>query len=116
MSCLFDSLAKFVNDTNTDTLRGDICHYLSANPKLIDGENVEKTIMNMYGISLPEYINKMSRSEVWGGAVEIKAFCDMFNVAVLVHHQGRKIEFLPNTKNLKGIIRLKYECSHYEPY
>ena len=66
-------------------------------------------------MSLATYINLMKNQNTWGSAVELKSFCNMFNLIVHVHFDNRIIEFLPESKNIQGVINILYTGNHYEP-
>lgn len=113
MSCLFRTLSHFISGVSTTQMRKLICDYLSKNPKLFD--NVDANNITSWGdnMSLDNYVNKMRRSSTWGGGIEIKCFCNMFNLIVKVHFNGKEIEFLSDEP--KGEISIKYTGNHYEP-
>lgn len=117
MSCLFNSLAYFVN-TDSHILRNVICDYIKTNPKIIDDIDTENIILWENGQTLDEYISGMKNPSTWGGAIEIKCFCDIFNLFVLVHFREKNIGFLPNgnnPQNPNNPIELIYNGGHYEP-
>lgn len=83
MSCLFDSLSKFTNHSSQD-LRAHIVSYLQTNPKLMDDTTFQE-LMKWEETDSGSYINEMSGENTWGGAIEIKAFVNLFKVNVNVH-------------------------------
>lgn len=102
MSCLFDSLSAFVIETSGSELRQVIVNYLRTNPKLIDEisfddmmqwEEIEEDVN-----SSEEYIKWMSNDNTWGGGIEIRAFCRLYNCRVDVHNPllGKIIHFYPS--------------------
>jgi hypothetical protein len=103
MSCLFESLGKYVNLNDVDT-RQLIVGYLSNNPMLIDDMSAKDLIKISYGISLEKYIEKMLKNYTWGSAIEIKAFADLFNINVNVYMYtiNRDLELFssPSNKNI----------------
>ena len=70
--------------------------------------------------SKSEYITQMRDQTTWGGAIEIQAACNLWNVRILVHnikysHNINIIEFLPiNNTNYKGTINITWNGTHYE--
>jgi len=115
MSCLFNSLSYFLPNISSNELRQIICDYIKKNPTLIDGIETKDIIESSPNVrSLNAYVSNMSNTSTWGGGIEIKCFCDIFNAVVIVHFQGNKIEFIPNTQSSR-MIELYYTGSHYEP-
>jgi hypothetical protein len=39
-------------------------------------------------VNSQEYLKEMSKTSTWGSAVEIKAFCELFDMNVLIHPIG----------------------------
>ena len=114
MSCLFDSLSKSVN-LDSKLLRKAIMTYISTNPSLIDGVKASEIIDWEKGINLNSYVNKMSRNNEWGGQIEIKAFCDLFNMDVTVHVLYTNKEFVTNSCNkATHNVHITYNGSHFE--
>ena len=116
MSCLFDTLSNFV-DLNSNELRQNICNYLSENPRILEDTSAKEFIMwNGEGhSSLETYINNMRGSSTWGGAIEIKAFCNMYNMDVNVHDtRGGKhiINFIDEGRN-RPLIDINWNGGHY---
>lgn len=112
MSCLFQSLAPAVN-LKSEELRDIITKYLSTNPALIDDIKLNDIIKWNGEGSLETYINKMSRNE-WGGCIEIRAFCKLFNMDVIIHFKQNIIEVNCGGKPVK-IVHIRYTGSHYDP-
>jgi hypothetical protein len=118
MSCLFDSLTFFLNKLNhnitPDQLRSIICDYLLTNYQLIENIPSHDIIQWETDMDILDYISQMRKSSIWGGAIEIKAFCDIFIYEVNIHHNGVVINFIPNKTPLLT-INLNYNGSHYTP-
>lgn len=118
MSCLFNSLSYFLNIPSS-TIRQTICNYLEENKPLFDDLYTNVVI----GLdSLPDnYIQNMRRESTWGGAIEIKAACIIWNLNVTVHNtrdgNAKRIVFRPlnlhdaTTKD----ITLEWSGGHYSP-
>lgn len=115
MSCLFNSLAPEVY-VYPETLRGAITKYLMTNPTLMDDVKASDIIKWTSGSSLMDYVESMSRPGVWGGAIEIRAFCELYTMNVKIHvlYTGKKF-----TINCSGqptrTIHISYTGSHFEP-
>jgi hypothetical protein len=116
MSCLFDSLSRFVPDEsiNGQTLRHIICNFLHTNPMLIDDMNAETVIKEENGMPLEQYVANMRNSGTYGGAIEIRAFTRLFKLNVLVKSlpNRKNIEFIENPKFLWSVIT--WNGGHYE--
>ena len=100
MSCLFHSLSAFIQGTDATSLRHILADYMEKNPVLYDNEKMSDIVQWEQGSpSLPQYVAKMRLQSTWGGAIEIKAFCDLFHasVSVLVLRDGKTVEFKPST-------------------
>ena len=123
MSCLFRSLASFLPHTNPSELRARIAHYLSQDPEW-EGQVVSSWISSdpssfFECSTLGCYIGTISKAHVWGGALEIRAFCELFQKTVRVHAtnslESPFIEFSPSSLGEHEICHLYYNGSHYEP-
>ena len=112
MSCLFDSLSKFVNMSSYD-LRLSICNYIKSNNNIFEDIKTEDVIGWETNMKLNDYVNMMEKNYTWGGAIEIKSFCEMFNIVVIVILNDRKIEFIPSSKLANRVIHLNYTGNHY---
>jgi hypothetical protein len=114
MSCLFNSLSYFINGTS-DEIRQVICNYLQENKPLIDGLDTNFIL----SLDNNNYINNMRNSSTWGGAIEIQAACNIWNIRIIVinkrSNENTYIEFLPVNNNYKHTIKLEWNGSHYEP-
>jgi hypothetical protein len=115
MSCLFNSLAPAVS-LNSEVLRMAIAAYLKTDPKLLDNINAKDIVAWTEGQTLEEYANRMSRSGSWGGAIEIRAFCELFDMNVTVHVLYTGKEFTVETsKNPIRTVHISYTGNHFEP-
>ncbi len=113
MSCLFQSLSHFVNGMNENSLRHNICNYLSENHQIFDDLSTNDITTIESGLNISQYISNMRNPSTWGGSLEIKVFCNIFNVVVIVHHNNRQIEFLPSTNKPIGKCNIGYTGNHY---
>ena len=116
MSCLFQAFSKVLKTPHT-TIRKECCQFLENNGVLFEGKNGSaEEILSSFSEPL-SYVNNMKKTSTWGGGIEIRAVCELYNVAVEVHHKDFKINFFPlnqNSTQYKTIF-LDYNGSHYEP-
>ena len=116
MSCLFDTLCVHVN-LNSSELRNNICNYLGDNPKMFEETKAEDyVIWNGEGFNnLQDYISRMRHSGTWGGAIEIKAFCNMYNKHVNVYDTQKKgvINFVDDERKNRKTIDINWNGGHY---
>lgn len=118
MSCLFDSLSKFVPLHSSHNLRIIICDYLIQNPTLIDDLKAEEIIYYDSTQSLEKYVEKMRSNSTWGGSIEIKCFCNIFNINVTViniRDNNEKIEFVSSNEDCKNCVKISWSGGHFEP-
>ena len=113
MSCLFDSLSRFLLISSYQ-LRQNICNYLQNNPILFDGIKASDWIFWENNTNLSNYINNMRNPNTWGGGIEIKSFCNIYKVQVNIHFRNRVISFFPNNSYDK-IININYSGNHFTP-
>lgn len=111
MSCLFDSLSKNTNITSYE-LRQLICDYIEKNPSILGDVPINDIIQWENNTDISSYIKNMRKTNTWGSALELKCFCDMFKVNVLVHYRGKQIEF-KSSKNSTHYINIQYTGNHY---
>lgn len=116
MSCLFDSLARFIQDERVDgaIVRKVICEYLKSDPKMIDDMTASEVIKNETGLNLEQYISNMQMGSTFGGAIEIRAFTRVFKLNVLVNSipNKKEIEFVENKRYRWAV--LYWTGNHYE--
>ena len=121
MSCLFQSLGCFIK-VCPEELRGQICRYLTTDPVLISPDlkvsDVIKFQPDIPSMSLAQYVQLMSIHSTNGGAIEIRAFCNIYKVNVRVVQCGvrrteKHIEFI-NDITLPWIT-VSWDGGHYEP-
>lgn len=114
MSCLFNSLSKFV-DISPKDLRMAICDYLQTNPVLMEDMTAENVILTGSDMNLQRYVIEMRKESTMGGAPEIRAFTIIFkmNITVLSIPNNKTIEFVNNINSpTKKII---WTGGHYDP-
>ena len=103
MSCLYDSISHFLRINSYQT-RQRICDGLET-----------KMILDMED---PNYIQNMRRTSTWGGALEIKAACNIWRIKIIVYidrKHSKKIEFLPTDGRYIGAIEIEWQGNHYVP-
>jgi hypothetical protein len=117
MSCLFNSLSYFFQEPS-NTIRQKICDYLQNNNVIMDGLDTQFILQ----LENQNYVQHMRNTSTWGGAIEIQASCNLYNVIIIVRnhrdHNGKNIEFLPiNVSNKDDLRKIELEWSggHYEP-
>ena len=117
MSCLFDSLSKYLKNYSSNNLRQIICDYLIQNPTLIDNIKANEIINYDSNESLERYVEKMRLSSTWGGSIEIKSFCNIFNINVIViniRDNQEKIEFLSCDPDCQRYINITWSGGHFD--
>ena len=117
MSCLFRSLSFYLTGIDESGLRTQICNYLENNPPLMDDLRIED-ILKTEGGDLNRYVQAMRNEATWGGAIEIKAFCELFQVGVevLVRQTGKYIVFHPKEARTTPLfVRIEWMGNHFEP-
>ena len=114
MSCLFQSLSHFITHNDYRKLRQDICNFLDSNSPLLDNLTI-KEIAEFEGMSKDDYIKNMRNDATWGGAPEIRAFCEMYKVGVKVVVLASKkiIDFYPSEPN-DIFVMISWNGSHFE--
>ena len=113
MSCLFDSISYFLKIDSTQT-RQAICDYLENNHPIMSGIDTK----TMLDIEDPDYIRKMRSTTTWGGGLEIKAACNIWNIKIIVYIDrlhNKKVEFLPTNERFIGAIEIEWQGNHYVP-
>jgi len=131
MSCLFVSLAHFVENMDATRLRKMIVDYLEKDPILIADSLKFSDVLKWEDESISKelYLYHMNMESTWGGAIEIRAFCNLFQSRVaVVLACGEEILFEPfleedsNEKNNKlenkelPLLKISWLGNHYEPY
>ena len=82
-SCLFNSLKKAIHAPSIN-LRSLIADYISNDPIAHNDTHFSSIIQWETGLSLDEYVKKIKKPSVMGGATEILAFCQIYDVNVMV--------------------------------
>jgi len=115
MSCLFISLAPSVNLDHI-VLRKNIVDFLETNPVLLDNVKASDIIFWTEKQEFKGYLNNMNKSSTWGGAIEIRAFCELYTLNVCVHVQYTgKFFMVYSSKSSNKTVHINYTGSHYTP-
>jgi hypothetical protein len=65
------------------------------------------------------YIQNMRQTSTWGGAIEIQAACNIWNISIIVENirsrEKGKIHFIPINGNFNKTISVTWSGGHYEP-
>lgn len=118
MSCLFNSISHFIQNTSGPNVRYQICEYLSENKVVISGIDTHELLE----IIEKNYINNMKQLSKWGGGIEIQTACNIWNLCIVVL-DIRKDEHIsivfkpidPNTNIENSKIHITWNGFHYEP-
>ncbi len=117
MSCLFNSLSYFIKEDSFN-IRQQICDYLQKNKPIIDGLETSE-ILKFENNDINAYISNMRSTSTWGGAIEIQAACNIWNLRINVSNYRDKnntiIEFIPINGVIKESINIYWNGGHYEP-
>ena len=121
MSCLFNSLSYFI-DMSSMRIRQRICDYLQDAKTLLPGIDT-RTLLELEAVDAESYIRHMRLASTWGGAIEIRAACDIWNFDITVMNERdrtrpTRIEFVSvNADNGEPArkISLCWTGGHYEP-
>jgi hypothetical protein len=72
-------------------------------------------IKHVDNVDIKAYVTRMRMSSTWGGAIEIRAYNQLFqaNICVKVLHTGKNIEFL--YKRNSPLSTISWNGSHFEP-
>ena len=88
-NCVFHCLASLEGHNDHGTVRNDICRFLSDHG-------------NEYfprGAITDDYVATMSNLGVWGGQIEIQAWCHSWNVNVTIHFRNQTTNTFVQNKN-----------------
>ena len=123
MSCLFQSLQVFLHIEHNQ-IRQNICDYLEQNKPIIDGMSTDDLLAIQDNQNPNQnnnnYVANMRLLSTMGGAIEILAACNIWNLKIIVINirdkNSRNIEFLPIHNNIQQQICLTWNGGHYEPH
>jgi hypothetical protein len=114
MSCLFHSLSRFVED-DSYSIRSKICDFLEKDDVLFDDVKSSQVTNWDNGKDLKSYVRDMRSTSEWGGGIEIKAFCEIYNKNVEVFKNNKCIASFSSSKDSADTICLTWTGNHYEP-
>ena len=117
MSCLFNSFSRLIGEP-PQTIRGKICDYLATDPALMEDLSASVVVLVESGQALEPYVARMRSASTWGGAIEIRAFVQLWRrpVRVLTVRGRRWIEFPCCSSTDTGPeCKLSWTGGHYEP-
>lgn len=135
MSCLFDSVSSFTKNCSSSDLRSIVVHYLQSDPVYWDTMRFGEVFPffppeDVHGCSnVNEYVERMKYSHTWGGAIEIQAMCNLFQISIRVHvlnhHRGRPsspppITFVPAAASAASsppqvVLDVLWTGNHFDP-
>ena len=112
MSCLFNSFSKIVGE-DSPSIRARICDWLATDPALMEDLSASTVALVESGKPLDTYVMQMRHMNTWGGAIEIRAFVQLWKrpVKVWAIRQRRWIEF-PCAEGEE--CRISWTGGHYE--
>jgi len=112
MSCLFNSLSALIGEPAQE-IRQKICDWLTTNPALLEDLSASVVVEVESGLPLDRYVDRMRSSGTWGGAIEIRAFVQLWKrpVRVWVIRTRRWIEF-PFPEGVE--CKISWTGGHYE--
>jgi hypothetical protein len=118
MSCLFDSLSYFIQE-DSFKIRQMICDYLEENKPIMDGIETHEILGLENNDDANSYIESMRLASTLGGAIEIQAACNIWNLQINVSNyrdqNSNIIEILPVKGNCEKTIHIYWNGGHYEP-
>ena len=118
MSCLFNSLSYFIQE-DSFKIRQMICDYLQENKPIMDGIETHEILAFENNDDANSYIESMRLASTLGGAIEIQAACNIWNLQINVSNyrdtNGKIIEILPLKGNSEKTIHIYWNGGHYEP-
>ena len=92
MSCLFNSIQFLLKeyDNNISNLRKIVFEYMEENlDELVGGETIKTwielcNIDENNGMNVQEYINRIKKTDQWGGAPELAVISKIYNIQIQV--------------------------------
>lgn len=110
-SCLFSSIAYLLDKDNFNISSSLIYRLIIVDH--IKENNIDES---MLGMCKKEYLEKISESNTWGGAIELKMFSEIFDIQIAVLDvQSGRIDIFGELEDLEKRIYLLYNGIHYDP-
>lgn len=131
MSCLFDSLSHYTGQPSLET-RQRIVNYIEYKA-LYDGDafvvlhvlneagfvDVDKVTDQAKRQCLRHYIGSMRQPHIWGGALELWAFSELYRIRVDCIGLGPRCtkpwSYTPADGSYRMTIKVTWNGGHYEP-
>ena len=115
MSCLFNSFSALTGEKSQE-IRNKICDWLATDPAIMDDLHASVVIQIESGKALAPYVQSMRSVNTWGGAIEIRAFVQLWKrpVRVFVKRLRRWIEFPYEGTKLDNPCNISWTGAHYE--
>lgn len=116
MSCLFNALGAHTGEQG-EVVRQKLVQFMRSNPTL-GGDMKTHDVIRWESQQDPTtYFARMQSSSTWGGAVEISAFVQLYNLNVCVHnirdHNTKLIRFVK--PGAQRCVAITWNGGHYEP-
>jgi len=110
-SCLFSSIAYLIDKDNFNTSSSLIYRLI-----IVDHIKQNKIDESIFGMSKNEYLEKISDSDTWGGAIELKMFSEIFDIQIAVLDvQSGRTDIFGEIEDFEKRIYLLYNGIHYDP-
>lgn len=121
-SCLFHSIAFGLNDGTTGpSLRRQLVAFMGQNQLYrIADTTIKEWVQMTSGKSVPQYIQRLSQSNTWGGALELALAAKLKGVNIHVHKRCgdgyRCIATfdMPEAVRTVNIVYRTVPCKHYD--
>jgi hypothetical protein len=121
MSCLFETLSTFIHGDPPDIVRQKICNYIALK-KPFPYVTSDDYIRWESALDSNSYVSKMRHESVWGGAIEIQAFCELYNFCILCYdirlRKNKHIQpimFCPTSGSYLRKSKIYWDGNHYSP-
>ena len=115
MSCLFNSLGRLLNISDT---RNEICDFMENNlEQVISGETIRTWLsFESDDANVEKYIAGMRDRCKWGGGIELMIASYIYNTIIIIKQNGKIISTFDCSANeTNRYLYLKYTGSHYTP-
>jgi ubiquitin thioesterase OTU1 len=110
-SCLFSSIA-YLNDKEHFNENSSMIYRLM----IVDHINDNDISEDILGMPKADYIQNISESSTWGGAIELKLFSEIFKMQIAsLDVESKRIDIFGEIENYNKRIYLIYNGYHYDP-